>query len=568
MRRRTLVWTIFIVYFVIGCMRQASPSSDVAVPTPTVISAVAPPTTLALAANTTGLPWWNDAVFYEIFVRSFYDSNGDGIGDFNGLIEKLDYLNDGDSATTTDLGVTGLWLMPIHPSPSYHGYDVTDYYGVNPDYGTLDEFKRLLDEAHGRGIRVVIDLVMNHTSREHAWFQQAQDVQSPYHDWYVWSDENPGGVGPWGQTVWHGLGGGKYYYGVFWEGMPDLNYTNPAVAAEMEKVAAFWLQDVGIDGFRIDGARYIIEEGTEKGTVLADSDATHAWFKTFRTFYKAINPNALTIGEVWTNSNAVAQYAQGDEFDLVFNFDLAGSLVASAQTRSADAARLGLVIAAKVLPPNSYAPFLTNHDMDRAMSQLGDELEKAKLAATLLLTAPGVPFLYYGEEIGLLGKKPDEDIRRPMQWSATTHAGFTTGEPWRAPYPDFAEKNVAAQLADPNSLLAHYRRLIALRTQHVALRSGEFVKAKASAGTVLATMRVSPAQTVLVVINLGDEAVDEYTLTLEAGVLEAGVYAAESLWDEEMLLALTIDEAGAVKPYQPTTVLAPGETLIVELVRQ
>ncbi|MDQ3248252.1 MAG: alpha-amylase family glycosyl hydrolase, partial [Chloroflexota bacterium] len=215
-----------------------------------------------------------------------------------------------------------------------------------------------------------------------------------------------------------------------------------------------------------------------------------------------------------------------------------------------------------------YAPFLTNHDMDRAMSQLGDELEKAKLAATLLLTAPGVPFLYYGEEIGLLGKKPDEDIRRPMQWSATNHAGFTTGEPWRAPYPDFAEKNVAAQLADPNSLLAHYRRLIALRTQHVALRSGEFVKAKASAGTVLATMRVSPAQTVLVVINLGDEAVDEYTLTLEAGVLEAGVYAAESLWDKEMLLALTIDEAGAVKPYQPTTVLAPGETLIVELVRQ
>src|SRR5919109_147792 len=181
-----------------------------------------------LPQGTDGYPWWNDTVFYEIFVRSFYDSDGDGIGDFNGITSKLDYLNDGDPNTTTDLGITGLWLMPIHPSPSYHGYDVTDYYDVNPEYGTLDDFKSLIDEAHQRGIRITIDLVLNHTSSKHPWFEQAQDTTSPYRQWYVWS------ATPLGGQYWHYGSGQEYYYARFGVGLPDLNYANPEVVKEMK----------------------------------------------------------------------------------------------------------------------------------------------------------------------------------------------------------------------------------------------------------------------------------------------------------------------------------------------
>ncbi|HLF74078.1 MAG TPA: alpha-amylase family glycosyl hydrolase, partial [Anaerolineales bacterium] len=188
------------------------------------------------AAPSEHYPWWNNSVFYEIFVRSFYDSNGDGVGDFNGITEKLDYLNDGDPDTTSDLGITGIWLMPIFPSPSYHGYDVTDYYAVNPEYGTMEDFRRLLTEADRRGIRIIIDLVLNHTSDQHPWFRSAvSDRNSPYRDWYLWSDTQPGYGGPWGQTVWHSSPTG-YYYGLFVDFMPDLNYDNPAVTDEAGKI--------------------------------------------------------------------------------------------------------------------------------------------------------------------------------------------------------------------------------------------------------------------------------------------------------------------------------------------
>ncbi|MBC8098621.1 MAG: alpha-amylase, partial [Armatimonadetes bacterium] len=190
--------------------------------------------------------WWNDRAFYQLFVRSFYDSDGDGIGDFQGVIQQLDYLNDGDPATDTDLGVTGLWLMPIHPSPSYHGYDVTDYYGVNAEYGTLDDFKELVAAAQARGMVVMIDWVLNHTSSQHPWFIDSQQAGSEYDDWYVWRAENPGYQGPENQTVWYKRGD-RYYYGIFWSEMPDLNYRNPDVTAEMYAVTRFWLDEVGID---------------------------------------------------------------------------------------------------------------------------------------------------------------------------------------------------------------------------------------------------------------------------------------------------------------------------------
>ena len=214
----------------------AEPTATSVPPTATPMPATPTPTPDPLFTGTNDYPWWNDTVFYEIFVRSFYDSDGNGIGDLNGVIEKLDYLNDGDPTTSEDLGVTGIWLMPIMVSPSYHGYDVVDYFQVDPDYGTNEDFLRLMDEAHARGIRVIVDLVMNHTSNAHPWFLDSQNPDSDKREWYIWADENPGYRGPDGQVVWHNNPSG-YYYGIFWSGMPDLNYENPDVTAAMFEAA-------------------------------------------------------------------------------------------------------------------------------------------------------------------------------------------------------------------------------------------------------------------------------------------------------------------------------------------
>ena len=202
--------------------------------------------TFAQSAN-----WWEDAVFYEIFVRSFKDSDGNGVGDFKGITQSLDYLNDGDPATTDDLGITALWLMPIHPSPSYHGYDVYDYKAVNYDFGTMEDFQELLDEAHARGIRIIIDYVMNHTSSSHPWFTQAAQNQNGFRDFYRWTPTAPSYNGPWGQQVWRYNGNAsEHFYGVFWSGMPDLNYDHPPVRDSIFDAAKFWLEEVGVDGFR------------------------------------------------------------------------------------------------------------------------------------------------------------------------------------------------------------------------------------------------------------------------------------------------------------------------------
>jgi glycosidase len=259
-----------IVFFVCGIIivSACTPSSQSAQfdSTPSITATVVPTPTPTpydpMPQGSQGYPWWNDTVFYEVFLRSFYDSNGDGIGDINGLIEKLDYLNDGDPKTKTDLGITGIWLMPIFPSPSYHGYDVKDYYEINPDYGTMEDFNRLLEEAHLRGIRIVIDFVINHTSTEHPWFIEARKGEdSLYRNLYIWSEQKPDYLGPWGQPVWHANYDQTYYYGVFWSGMPDLNFENQEVTNEINRIAAFWLEDIGVDGFRVDGARHLIEDG-------------------------------------------------------------------------------------------------------------------------------------------------------------------------------------------------------------------------------------------------------------------------------------------------------------------
>ncbi len=508
-------------------------------------------------------PWWNDAVFYEIFVRSFYDSDGDGVGDLNGLIEKLDYLNDGDPTTTDDLGVTGIWLMPIMESPSYHGYDVVDYYRVDQEYGTNEDFRRLIAEAHRRGIRVIIDLVLNHTSSKHPWFQSAlNDPNSPYRDFYIWSDENPGYKGPWGQRVWHRTPTG-YYYGIFWEGMPDLNYNNPAVTAEMEKVIRFWLEDMGVDGFRLDAVKHLIEEGR----VQENTPATHEWLRGFYTFYKSINPAALTVGEVWSPTVEVAKYI-GDQLDLAFEFDTAQAMLRSARFGDRNYILRAHRLVTERYPPNQFATFLTNHDQPRVMTELRGNVNKAKVAASLLLTGPGVPFLYYGEEIGQVGGKPDENIRTPMQWSDAENAGFTTAVmAWRAPQPNYRDVNVAAQTGDPDSLLSHYRRLIHLRNQHIALREGAWQEVAIPDRRVYAFLRYTRDETLLVLINLSGDAITDYALDLAEGPLQEQAVKAPPI---ELLSGAwvgipAVNDQGGFEAYQPLAELAPYGTYVIEL---
>jgi alpha-amylase len=509
----------------------------------------ASPTVLPASSSPTAIPhtWWRDAVFYEIFVRSFYDTNADGIGDFNGVTQKLDYLQ--------SLGVNAIWLMPIQPSPSYHGYDVTDYYTVNPQYGTMNDFKRLLSEARSRDMRVIIDLVLNHTSSQHPWFIEANsNPQSKYRNWYVWSDTDPG-------DGWHpGIGG--YYFGLFCDCMPDLNYRNPEVTAEMEKMARFWLNDIGIDGFRVDAAKHLIEESGK----IENTAATHEWLKGFYDAYKADKPNAYAVGEVYGAGGLIAKTYTG-QLDEVFNFELASGFVNSANGGSNSGVTSAIKLTLKDMPGGQYATFLTNHDQNRGMSLFNGKVDKAKVAASLLLTAPGTPFIYYGEEIGMEGQKPDEDIRLPMQWSAdTATAGFTSSAPWRAPGTKTVSTNVAIEDKDPNSLLNHYRALIALRKGHPALQTGALTLLETGNSAVYAILRYEADETVMVVINLGSQPVRAYSLYLAGSRLIDGPYSMNIIFGTGNVPPLKISN-GKFDAYQPRPELAPFETLVISMSR-
>jgi alpha-amylase len=523
------------------------------------VKAVSP--VIGLPQGTDGYSWWNDTVFYEIFVRSFYDSDGNGIGDFNGITAKLDYLNDGNPETTTDLGVTGIWLMPINPSPSYHGYDVTDYFTVNSDYGTLDDFKNLLNEAHKRGIRVIMDLVLNHTSSQHPWFVGSWDPASAYHDWYIWTETNPGYNGPWGQRVWY-PSHSQYYYALFWDQMPDLNYNNPEVTAEMDNVVRFWL-DLGVDGFRLDAARHLIENGAQQ----VNTDATHAWFQQFRTFYKGINPASITVGELaGENVGVIASYTQGDQLDLAFDFGLASAFVSSANSGNAGTALGQVKLSYKLIPALQFSPFLTNHDQNRLMTQLNNDPNKVRVAASMLLTAPGTPFIYYGEEVGLEGQKPDEDIRRPMQWSPSEYGGFSTNFPWRSLGPDWQTYNVANEELDPNSILLHYRTLIQIRNEHAALRVGDLNVVYSKDPALYTILRISQEEMVLVMVNLSEAPVSGYNLRLDESKIPAGIYHAFPIMGSALPLAdMTVTENGGFLDYVPLPEIPAFGTVIIQL---
>ncbi|MCL4868999.1 MAG: alpha-amylase [Anaerolineae bacterium] len=517
------------------------------------------PTPNPLYTTTHDYPWWNDITFYEIFVRSFYDSDGDGIGDLNGLIEKLDYLNDGDPTTTDDLGITGIWLMPITVSPSYHGYDVVDYYQIDPDYGTNDDFKRLMEEAHKRGIRVIVDLVLNHTSTQHPWFQASTSPDSEYRDWYLWRDDLPTYRGPWGQPVWHRRGS-SFYYGVFWDGMPDLNFENPAVVEAMFDVTRFWLEEMGVDGFRLDAIKHLIEDGS----IQENSRATHAFMQKFYTYYKEVNPNAFTVGEAWTSTQQVLRYT-GSEVDIAFQFDLAEAALNSVSIGVNRMVMREQQAIINAFPPGQYATFLTNHDQNRVMSHFNGDEGRARVAASWLLSSPGVPFIYYGEEIGLTGSKPDEDIRRPLHWtSQAPGVGFTTGTPWRAPTTDFSQRNIARQSADPDSLLSHYRTLVHLRNAHEALRVGEWLLVESSNARLYAYLRHTDDEVILVLLNLSHIATNDYTLTLSDGPL-SGEITLVMLLGEGNAAAPQLNNTGGFNAYTPIPELPPHSSFIIRL---
>ncbi|MCC3159909.1 T9SS type A sorting domain-containing protein [Hymenobacter sp. 15J16-1T3B] len=478
--------------------------------------------------------WWNDAVFYEVFVRSFYDSNGDGKGDFAGLTQKLDYLNDGNPATTTDLGVTGLWLMPMMESPSYHGYDITDYKATEADYGTMAEFETFLAAAHQRGIKVILDLVFNHTSDQHPWFtQSASAASSPYRDWYRWSSTNPGGLG------WYPRNG-SYYYGYFWSGMPDLDWRNPQMKAAMWDATRFWLRK-GVDGYRLDAVKYLVETGT----TVENAPETLDVLREFRDSVRVVSPNAFTIGEVWTSTAQAVPYVVDQRLDACFEFDLAAALVSSLNAGSPATVRAQLAATDASYPRLQYGTFLSNHDQNRVLGLLGGDMARMKQAAALYLTMPGVPFVYYGEEVGLLGTGADEDKRKPMQWTAGTNAGFSTGTPWRALNANYAQYNVATEQADPSSLLNHYKKLIGLRNAQPALRRGYYLPLTSSAaGSLLSYARVYNQEAVVVVSNLSSAAVTGATLALPLSTLSAGTYQVTELYSGQSAGSVTLDAQG------------------------
>lgn len=516
------------------------------------------------AAAQQPLPGWTrGATCYQVFIRSFYDSNGDGIGDIPGLIAKLDYINDGNARSGRSLGARCIWLLPVAEAASYHGYDVTNYYRVEADYGTNADFKRLVTEAHRRGIKVLVDMVLNHVSSQNPWFQAAlRDTASPYRPWFRWSRTQPS-VTTWGQTVWHRSPlRDEYYYGLFWSGMPDLNYTYPPVVASAKRIARFWLTEMGVDGFRLDAVPFLVERGGR----LANTPETHALLQEYETSVRSIKPDAFTIGEVTYPIDTLLSYYP-EQLDSYFAFEVADSIMAAVRTGAARGLLPPVLRMQAAVARDRWSPFLRNHDQPRTRTELGGDMQRARVAALLLLTMPGVPFVYYGEEIGMTGSKPDERIRTPMQWSGGPGGGFTRGTPWQRLQDDSLTITVAAQDRDPASLLALYRRLIRLRASEPALASGDLVPLTTSDGAVAAYARRAGDRLVLVIANLGGTPRAGVSLESAADAFPAGSWTPRALLGSVVAAPLRVGSDGRVVGYVPLRTLAPREGYLFELTR-
>ncbi|MGE5097481.1 MAG: alpha-amylase family glycosyl hydrolase [Betaproteobacteria bacterium] len=481
--------------------------------------------------------WWQRGILYQVYPRSFMDANGDGVGDVPGILSRLDYLR--------WLGVDAIWISPIYPSPMKDfGYDVADYTGINPLFGTLADFDRLVAEAHARDLRVILDFVPNHSSDQHAWFRESRASRdNPKRDWYLWRDPAPGGGPPnnwlscFGGSAWEfDPHTGQYYYHAFLKEQPDLNWRNPEVVEAMMNVLRFWL-DRGVDGFRVDVLWHVIKDdrfrdnppnpdwkpGNDPYQQLVpvyttDRPEVHGIVKRMRALLDEYT-DRMFIGEIYLPIEKLVQYYGGTELKgahLPFNFQLINA--------SWDARHLGRLIEEyeAALPPGAWPNWvLGNHDQHRIASRCNPA--QARVAAMLLLTLRGTPTLYYGDEIGMrdvpippgrvqdpfeknvpgkgLGRDPE---RTPMQWNAAANAGFTTGEPWLPVADDYARVNVEAQRDDPHSMLTLYCRLIGLRRGEPALEVGRFEPIAAD-GDVLAYVRRGRQDECpfLVALNLG-----------------------------------------------------------------
>lgn len=416
--------------------------------------------------------------YYEIFPYSYADSNGDGIGDLNGITKTLDYINDGDPSTDTDIGYTGIWLTPIMPSNTYHKYDVKDYMNIDPQFGTMADFDNLVTESHDRGIRVIIDLVLNHTSIDHPWFQQAAAYlrsigdkepvlsECPYLDYYNFSKENKDG--------YHLLSGTQWYYeSRFWEGMPDLNLDSDAVWQEIDTITSFWLSHQ-VDGFRLDAA---------KEYYTGDDTKNIAALTRLNTMVKAKKNDAYIVAEVWMNRDSYAKYyASG--IDSMFDFAFANNdgNTASLVKGSITAAQYDSALVSEEKQYASYnanyinAPFYTNHDMGRSAGYYAGDAAEAmtKFAGAMNLLQGGASFTYYGEEIGMKGAGKDENKRAPMNWGDGEYGDLTCKGPAdmdaniSMPYGTLAE-----QADDSNSIYQYYRNAVRIRNAFPQIARGK-----------------------------------------------------------------------------------------------
>ena len=483
-------------------------------------------------------PWWQRGVIYQIYPRSFMDTNGDGIGDLPGIISKLDYLE--------WLGVDALWLSPIYPSPmADYGYDVSDYTAIHPIFGTMADFDRLLAAAHERGLRIILDLVPNHTSDQHPWFVESRSSRdNPKRDWYIWRDPAPDGCPPnnwlsvFGGSAWEwDEKTGQYYYHAFLKEQPDLNWRNPEVQAAMLDVMRFWL-DKGVDGFRVDVMWHLIKDAQFRdnppnpdyrpGVDLpydsllpvfsTDQPEVHEVVELMRRLTDEYADRVL-IGEVYLPVDLLVRYygVEQSGAHLPFNFQLIVLPWEAAEIYRA------VTEYEASLPPDGWPNWvLGNHDKPRIATRVGEA--QARVAAMLLLTLRGTPTLYYGDEIGMQdvpipresARDPQglrlgdprfsrDPARTPMQWEDGPGAGFTTGQPWLPLAADYRLRNVKVQRDDPSSMLSLHRRLLELRRREPALQVGSYVPVGLS-GSVMAYLREHEGRRFLVALNLGSTA--------------------------------------------------------------
>ncbi|MGC9395147.1 MAG: maltose alpha-D-glucosyltransferase [Anaerolineae bacterium] len=493
------------------------------------------------------LDWYKDAIFYEVSVKAFADSNGDGIGDLRGLIGKLDYLR--------DLGVDAIWMLPIFPSPLRDdGYDVADYTSIHPDFGTLDDFKALLVEAHKRDLRIIVELVVNHTSDQHPWFQASRDPQHPdharYRDWYVWSDTDQ----RYAETRIIFLDTepsnwtfdpvrGQYFWHRFFSHQPDLNYDNPEVQRAMLRVVQYWI-DLGADGFRIDAPPYLYER---EGTNCENLPETHAYLKRLRAFVDAYAPGTFLLSEANMWPEEVIQYfGDGDEMHMNYHFPLMPRIF-MALAKANRAPILAIMARTPDLPePCQWGTFLRCHDeltlemvtpeerafmwefyapeprmrlnlgiRRRLAPLLDNDRRRIEVANSILLTLIGSPFIYYGDEIGTgdnIWLDDRDGVRTPMQWDAGPNAGFSDAPTERlyAPIIDdavygYQRVNVAAQRADSGSLWHWMQRVLRIRKQQPVFGRGTLRFLTPDNAAILAYLRSDDAQTIFVLNNLSAE---------------------------------------------------------------